>query len=84
MVVIRLARRGAKKSPFYDIVATDKRNSRDGRFIEKIGHYNPVAAEKDHSPLKLNVERFDYWVSAGAQPSARVLSLVKEIKKQAS
>ena len=84
MVVIRLARLGAKKSPFYDVVATDKRNSRDGRFIEKIGHYNPVAGERDHSPLKINMERFDHWVSQGAKPSPRVLSLIKEIKKQVS
>lgn len=84
MVVIRLARRGAKKSPFYDIVVADKRSARDGRFVEKIGYYNPIAREKDAIRLKLNAERYGYWLNTGAQASARVESLVKGLNKQAA
>lgn len=84
MVVIRLARRGAKKAPFYDIVVTDKRNSRDGKFVEKLGYYNPIAKETKASQLNIRMERFDYWVKTGAQPSARVESLVKNYKKQSN
>ena len=80
MVVIRLARGGAKKRPFYQIIVTDSRNARDGRFIERIGFYNPTAqgqAEK----VRLDAYRFAHWVSQGAQPSERVADLAKQAKK---
>ncbi|OGT06248.1 MAG: 30S ribosomal protein S16 [Gammaproteobacteria bacterium GWF2_41_13] len=81
MVVIRLARRGAKKKPFYDIVVANKSASRDGKFIEKIGHYNAIAKEGDTHGIKVDLERFDHWVKQGAKPSERVGLLVKNIKK---
>ena len=80
MVVIRLARGGAKKRPFYQIIVTDSRNARDGRFIERIGFYNPTAqgqAEK----VRLDADRIAHWVSQGAQPSERVADLAKQAKK---
>ena len=83
MVVIRLARGGAKKRPFYQIVVTDSRNARDGRFIERIGFFNPTAqgqAEK----VRLDTERFTHWVAQGAQPSERVASLAAQAKKAAT
>ncbi|MBT3347821.1 MAG: 30S ribosomal protein S16 [Thiotrichales bacterium] len=80
MVVIRLARGGAKKRPFYRIVATDKRNSRDGRFLEKIGYFNPLASGQEKR-LEMDSARLDYWVSKGAQLSNRVSGLVKEKSK---
>ena len=80
MVTIRLARRGAKKRPFYHVVVTDSRNPRDGRFIEKLGFFDPIA-EGQTEKLKLNIERIEYWVSQGAQTSARVTSLIKSYKK---
>lgn len=80
MVVIRLARGGSKKNPFYHVVATDKRNSRDGRFIERLGYFNPVAHGQAKT-LELNQERIDYWISKGAQPSDRVTNILKEFKK---
>ncbi|OGT30299.1 MAG: 30S ribosomal protein S16 [Gammaproteobacteria bacterium RIFCSPHIGHO2_12_FULL_35_23] len=83
MVVIRLARGGAKKRPFYHVVAADKRSSRNGRFIEKLGYFNPIAQGKE-IPLNLDVERINYWLSVGAQPSERVVSLLKEANKAAA
>lgn len=80
MVVIRLARAGAKKRPFYHMVVTDKRNPRDGRFIEKIGFFNPIAAGQEPR-LNLDQARLSHWLSQGAQPSDRVASLVKEWEK---
>lgn len=74
MVVIRLARHGAKKRPFYRIVAADSRNKRDGRFLEILGHYNPVASDK---PLSLKAERVQHWLDNGAQPSSTVRRLIK-------
>lgn len=76
MVVIRLARAGAKKRPFYNIVVADQRFKRDGRFIERIGFYNPVAAGKEE-PLRLARDRITHWVALGAQLSTRVATLVK-------
>ena len=76
MVTIRLSRGGAKKRPFYHIVVTDRRNRRDGRYIERLGFFNPIAAEADEK-LRIDVERIDYWVSQGAKPSPRVASLLK-------
>lgn len=80
MVVIRLARGGAKKAPFYQIVAADKRDPRDGRFIEKLGYFNPMARGQA-TRLEVHQERMDYWISKGAQPSERVSSLLKKLKK---
>ncbi len=75
MVVIRLSRGGAKKRPFYHIVVADKRRSRDGRFIERLGYYNPIAAGKDVR-LMLDIARVQYWISQGAQASDRVKHLI--------
>jgi small subunit ribosomal protein S16 len=83
MVTIRLARGGAKKRPFYKVVVTDSRNRRDGKYIERIGFFNPVARGKEVR-LNLNGERVDYWLSQGAQTSERVASLIKENAKQAA
>ena len=76
MVVIRLARGGAKKRPFYNIIATDSRNRRDGRFIERVGFYNPFAAG-DERALSVNEDRLAYWRSVGAKLSPTVERLVK-------
>lgn len=83
MVVIRLARGGAKKRPFFNIVATDSRNRRDGRFIERIGFYNPVASEKEES-MRVAQDRLTYWQGVGAQLSPTVARLVKEAGKKAA
>lgn len=80
MVTIRLARGGAKKRPFYSVVVTDSRNARDGRFIERIGFFNPVASGKEER-VRLNAERYQHWVAQGAQPSERVAQLAKEAGK---
>jgi len=82
MVTIRLARGGAKKRPFYSIVVTDSRNARDGRFIERVGFFNPVARGQEER-LRLNMERLTYWISNGAQASDRVAQLVKDAQKSA-
>ena len=76
MVVIRLSRGGAKKRPFYHIVVADKRRSRDGRFIERIGYFNPIASGKEVR-LTLDIERAEHWIKQGAQPSDRVKYLIK-------
>lgn len=81
MVTIRLARGGAKKRPFYHVVVTDSRNSRDGRFIEQLGYFNPVARGGEIR-LKVDNERAQEWVSKGAQLSPRVKSLLKEAQRQ--
>ncbi|MDQ1316206.1 MAG: small subunit ribosomal protein [Pseudomonadota bacterium] len=78
MVVIRLARSGAKKRPFYNMVVTDSRNRRDGRFVERIGFYNPVAAENEQG-LVVNAERLAYWQGVGAQLSPTAARLVKQV-----
>src|SRR5262245_4492725 len=72
-VSIRLARGGAKKRPYYRIVVADSRNARDGRFIEKVGTYNPLLAKDSPERVKLDAERISHWLSVGAQPSDRVL-----------
>ncbi len=77
MVSIRLARAGAKKRPFYHVVVTDSRNPRDGRFIERIGFFNPLATENEER-IKIDQSRFEHWVGQGAQPSERVNHLVKQ------
>ena len=78
MVVIRLARGGAKKRPFYHIVVADPRFPRDGRFIEKLGYYNPVAAAHE-TALKVNMARFKDWVKRGACASQRVRALIDQL-----
>jgi len=83
MVVIRLARSGSKKRPFYNIVAADSRNRRDGRFIERIGYYNPVASGNAAS-LVINAERLAHWEGNGAQLSETVSRLVKQSAKAAA
>jgi small subunit ribosomal protein S16 len=80
MVVIRLARGGAKNRPFYSVVVADSRNRRDGRFIERVGFYNPVAAEGEES-LRFAADRVTYWVDKGAQMSDTVSRLWKQAKK---
>ena len=77
MVTIRLSRTGAKRQPFYHIVVTDSRRARDGRFIERLGFFNPVARGQQEE-LRLNRERADYWLGQGARPSERVASLLKQ------
>lgn len=81
MVVIRLSRGGAKKRPFYHIVVSDKRSARDGRCIERIGYFNPIAAGKEIR-LHLEYERALYWMGTGAQPSDRVRQLIKMFEKE--
>lgn len=77
MVVIRLARGGAKRRPFYNMVVADSRNRRDGRFVERVGYYNPVAAG-EALKLAIDVERVTFWQSKGAQLSPTVARLVKQ------
>lgn len=69
---IRLARGGAKKRPHYSIVASDSRMPRDGRFIEKLGIYDPMLPKDDEGRIKMDMERVKYWLSQGAQPTDRV------------
>ncbi len=69
---IRLARGGSKKRPFYSIVATDSRMPRDGRFLEKLGTYNPLLAKDDENRIKMNLDRINHWLGQGAQPTDRV------------
>ena len=82
MVTIRLARTGAKKRPFYHIVAADSRSPRDGRYIERLGFFNPVAKGQEE-PLRIDLERVDHWLSQGAKMTERVEALVKQYRKQA-
>jgi small subunit ribosomal protein S16 len=82
MVVIRLARGGAKKRPFYNLVVADSRDPRDGRFIERVGFYNPVASSGDVK-LRIDLARLSFWESKGAQPSDTVKRLVKQFGKTA-
>jgi len=83
MVKIRLSRGGAKKKPFYHIVVADSRNKRDGRRIEKIGFFNPMAKGQEER-LRLNLERVDYWTGVGAQLSERVQNLVTQARSSAA
>jgi len=76
MLTIRLSRGGAKKRPFYHIVVADRRSKRDGRHLERVGFFNPLAAGQEEA-FRLNQERYDYWLSVGAQPSERVSKLLK-------
>ena len=83
MVVIRLARGGSKKRPFYNIVVTDKRKPRDSGYIERIGYFNPMARGQEVR-LHLEQERVDHWKGQGAQPSERVAKLLTEAVKAAA
>jgi len=83
MVKIRLSRGGAKKKPFYHIVVADSRNKRDGRRIEKIGFFNPMAKGQEER-LRLDLERVDYWTGVGAQLSERVSNLVSQARSSAA
>jgi len=83
MVTIRLARHGSKKSPFYHIHVADRASSRDGRFIERIGYFNPMARGSEQG-LRVDLAQFDHWVSKGAQPSERVAKLVTQARKAAA
>jgi len=83
MVTIRLARGGSKKRPFYHVVVSDSRNARDGRYIERLGFFNPVArGQEEH--IRLDQARIDHWVGLGAQLSDRVKSIVKQAAKTAT
>ncbi len=79
MVTIRLARGGSKKRPFYHLTVADSRNSRNGRFIERVGFFNPVARGQEER-LRVDQERVDHWVAQGAQLSDRVAALLKDAK----
>jgi small subunit ribosomal protein S16 len=79
MVRIRLTRRGAKKKPFYRLVASDQRAPRDGRFIEQLGYYNPMTKPME---LKFDLERVDYWISKGAQPSDTAKRLIERYRTE--
>lgn len=74
---IRLARGGSKKRPFYRIVATDSRMPRDGRFIEKLGTYNPLLPKDSEERVKMNIERVQYWLGEGAQPTDRISRMLE-------
>ncbi len=82
MVTIRLQRGGAKKRPFYQIVVADSRFSRDGRFIEKVGFFNPLARGQEEK-VRLDLDRVEHWVGQGASLSDRVSKLVKDARKAA-
>ncbi len=82
MVSIRMARGGAKGRPFYNIVATDSRNRRDGRFIERVGFYNPIANDTEEG-LRIDMTRVNHWTGAGAQVSPSVSRLIKQFAKKA-
>ncbi|NVK21145.1 MAG: 30S ribosomal protein S16 [Kangiellaceae bacterium] len=80
MVVIRLARGGSKKRPFYHLVVADSRMKRDGRFIERVGFFNPVARGQEER-LRVEADRVEHWLGQGAQTSGRVAALLKEAAK---
>lgn len=82
MVTIRLARGGAKKRPFYQVVVADSRTARDGRFIERLGFFDPMpGGQAKAEPLRIDLDRLDHWLSRGAQPSERVSALIKQARK---
>ena len=81
MVRLRLTRMGAKKKPFYRVVATDGRSKRDGRFLEQLGYYDPM---KNPFDLKIDLDRVDYWVGVGAQPSDTVARLIEKARQQSA
>lgn len=81
MVTIRLARGGSKKRPFYHLTVADSRNARNGRYIERVGFFNPIARGNEER-LRVNLDRVNYWLGQGAQASDRVATLVKEAGSQ--
>ena len=83
MVVIRLSRGGSKKRPFYSVTVADQRRSPTGRFIERIGFFNPNARGSEEK-LRIDLDRVSYWVGQGAQPSERVAELIKQAEKAAA
>lgn len=83
MIIIRLSRSGRKGKPFYHVVVADNRCKRDGRRLEKIGYYNPIANKVTDQVIEINQERVDYWVSQGAQIKDRVKTLLKRQRKLA-
>jgi small subunit ribosomal protein S16 len=83
MVKIRLSRQGTKARPFYHVVVTDERSARDGRNIERVGYFNPVAQGKE-VPLQLDLSRVDHWVGTDAQPTEKVRSLIKRARKESA
>ena len=83
MVSIRLARGGSKKRPFYQLTVADSRNPRDGRYIERVGFFNPLARGQEEA-LRIDLARVAYWVGKGAQPTERVSSLIKQYQKAAA
>jgi small subunit ribosomal protein S16 len=83
MVTIRLSRGGAKGRPFYHVVVCDSRRARDGRYVERLGFFNPIAVSGEER-LRVELARFDYWVGVGAQVSDRVSSLIKGYRKTAA
>jgi small subunit ribosomal protein S16 len=82
MVTIRLARHGSKKSPFYHITVADRSAKRDGRFVERVGFFNPVA-KGNSEELRVDLDRVDYWLSVGARPSERVQKLIHQARGNA-
>ncbi|HJR70190.1 MAG TPA: 30S ribosomal protein S16 [Gammaproteobacteria bacterium] len=83
MVIIRLARGGTNKRPFYHLVVTDRRTSLRGRYIERVGFFNPIAAGGE-TRLRIDLPRVDHWLGQGAQPSERVGDLLKQYRAQAA
>jgi small subunit ribosomal protein S16 len=83
VVTIRLSRAGTKKKPFYHVVVTDSRNKRDGRLIERLGFYNPMATGQD-VPIKIDIDRINYWLTQGAQTSPRVKKIIKDNASEAA
>lgn len=82
MVTIRLARGGSKKNPYYYVTVTDKRNARNGRFVERVGFFNPTARGQEEK-MRIDMERVNYWLSQGAQTSQRVATLLKQVAQVA-
>lgn len=80
MVKIRLARHGAKKRPFYKIIVADSRSPRNGKFIERVGYFNPIAAGKEKKKIHIDLDRIQYWSNQGAIMSKRTYNLIKKYK----
>ena len=83
MVTIRLSRQGSKKHPFYQITVAERSAGRDGRFVERLGFYNPVARGGEET-LRVDVERADYWIARGARPSERAKQLIGQARRNAA
>lgn len=84
MIVIRLARGGKKSKPFYRVVVADQRFPRDGRFIERLGYYNPVFNKAGDQVIEIDLARIDHWIKQGAQPTPRVTQIIKRHRKATS